>query len=203
MSLKSLIFGSPLLVEKTVNIFNAKSWQRLTCTYLLHSIIVYIYAICLIYVILYIWQTFCDKQRCMFIPLSRKTFDDWNIFATLKHDFFYLYWIDNKIIGYLCLPHVSLWFKSGFMEIHIIQRYNHLCGKCHHSSFDVSPLWLLLYYFAAAIDTPVSTPLFVHIIVNIEDLVKDCSNSSALALELLQSCTKPSICCCPVTFYAY
>ena len=27
-----------------------------------------------------------------------------------------------------------------------------------------------------------------------DDLLQDCSNSSALALELLQSCTKPSIC---------
>ena len=26
-----------------------------------------------------------------------------------------------------------------------------------------------------------------------DDLVQDCSNSSALAMELLQSCTKPSI----------
>ena len=29
---------------------------------------------------------------------------------------------------------------------------------------------------------------------NIEGLVQDCSNSSALAMELLQFCTKPSIC---------
>ena len=28
---------------------------------------------------------------------------------------------------------------------------------------------------------------------HIDDLVQDCSNSSALAMELLQSCTKPSI----------
>ena len=28
---------------------------------------------------------------------------------------------------------------------------------------------------------------------DIDDLVQDCSNSSALAMELLQSCTKPSI----------
>ena len=29
---------------------------------------------------------------------------------------------------------------------------------------------------------------------HIDGLVQDCSNSSALAMELLQSCTKPSIC---------
>ena len=29
----------------------------------------------------------------------------------------------------------------------------------------------------------------------INGLVQDCSNASALAIELLQSCTKPSICC--------
>ena len=29
--------------------------------------------------------------------------------------------------------------------------------------------------------------------LHIDGLVQDCSNSSALALELLQSCTKPSI----------
>ena len=34
----------------------------------------------------------------------------------------------------------------------------------------------------------------------IDGLVQDCSNSSALALELLQSCTKPWMSCCIVTF---
>ena len=29
-------------------------------------------------------------------------------------------------------------------------------------------------------------------ILNIDGLVQDCSNSSALAMELLQSCTKPT-----------
>ena len=32
---------------------------------------------------------------------------------------------------------------------------------------------------------------------NIDGLVQDCSNSSAIAIELLQSCTKPS------TWYIY
>ena len=32
----------------------------------------------------------------------------------------------------------------------------------------------------------------------IDGLAQDCSNSSALAMELLQSCTKPSICVCAV-----
>ena len=31
-----------------------------------------------------------------------------------------------------------------------------------------------------------------HYSENIDGLVQDCSNSSALAMELLQSCTKPS-----------
>ena len=33
---------------------------------------------------------------------------------------------------------------------------------------------------------------------DIDGLVQDCSNSNANALELLQSCTKPSICSCKV-----
>ena len=33
-----------------------------------------------------------------------------------------------------------------------------------------------------------------NLIVHINSLVQDCSNSSALAMELLQSCTKPSMC---------
>ena len=40
--------------------------------------------------------------------------------------------------------------------------------------------------------------LFYDVIMQCDDidgLVQDCSNSSALALELLQSCTKPSILC--------
>ena len=36
--------------------------------------------------------------------------------------------------------------------------------------------------------------LILHIEYHINGLVQDCSNSSALAMELLQSCTKPSIC---------
>ena len=39
---------------------------------------------------------------------------------------------------------------------------------------------------------------------NIDGLVQDCSNSSALAMELLQSCTKPSICrLCTVLYIAF
>ena len=33
-----------------------------------------------------------------------------------------------------------------------------------------------------------------HLPEHIDGLVQDCSNPSALAMELLQSCTKPSIC---------
>ena len=36
--------------------------------------------------------------------------------------------------------------------------------------------------------------LFEILTQYIDDLVQDCSNSSALAMELLQSYTKPSIC---------
>ena len=40
-----------------------------------------------------------------------------------------------------------------------------------------------------------------HWVQDIDGLVQDCSNSSAVAMELLQSCTKPSIwaCICLVT----
>ena len=34
----------------------------------------------------------------------------------------------------------------------------------------------------------------------IDSIVQYCSNSSALAVELLQSCTKPSVCCWSYTF---
>ena len=38
----------------------------------------------------------------------------------------------------------------------------------------------------------------MKVIFHIDGLVQDCSDSSVLAMELLQSCTKPSICnpCC-------
>ena len=36
-------------------------------------------------------------------------------------------------------------------------------------------------------------------VLHIDDLVQDCSNSIALAMELLQFCTKPSIWCCLAT----
>ena len=34
--------------------------------------------------------------------------------------------------------------------------------------------------------------MFVPLWYNFDDLVQDCSNSSALAMELLQSCAEPS-----------
>ena len=37
----------------------------------------------------------------------------------------------------------------------------------------------------------------IHPICHIDGLVQDCSNSSVLAMELLQSSTKPSICHLP------
>ena len=40
-----------------------------------------------------------------------------------------------------------------------------------------------------------SSPVLVHY-PHFDGLVLDCSNSSALAMELLQSCTKPSMCLC-------
>ena len=36
--------------------------------------------------------------------------------------------------------------------------------------------------------------MFVPLWYNFDDLVQDCSNSSALAMELLQSCVEPSFC---------
>ena len=39
-------------------------------------------------------------------------------------------------------------------------------------------------------------PWLVVVVFHLDGLVQDCSNSIANALELLQSCTKPSICCC-------
>ena len=44
-------------------------------------------------------------------------------------------------------------------------------------------------------DKPLSEPMMALFTdAHIDGLVQDCSNSSALAVELLQSCTKPSIC---------
>ena len=42
-------------------------------------------------------------------------------------------------------------------------------------------------------DKPLSEPLMVSLPTYIDGLVQDCNNSIANALELLQSCTKPSI----------
>ena len=39
--------------------------------------------------------------------------------------------------------------------------------------------------------------------VYIDGLVQDCSNSNALAMELLQSCTKPSMYLLSVSAYAF
>ena len=39
----------------------------------------------------------------------------------------------------------------------------------------------------------VTVPCFLQWKLYIDGLVQDCSNSSALAMELLQSCTKPSV----------
>ena len=39
---------------------------------------------------------------------------------------------------------------------------------------------------------------YAYFTMYIDGLVQDCSNSSALAMELLQSCTKHSVYCMPI-----
>ena len=67
--------------------------------------------------------------------------------------------------------------------------------------------WMKTYEFRPG-DKPLSEPIVIKYVTrtqrnkmiqyfpaafHIDGLVQDCSNSSALAMELLQSCTKPSI----------
>ena len=66
--------------------------------------------------------------------------------------------------------------------INLVERRFH-CNELNHS-------WLceldVRYIFQASIYKPMSP--------HIDDLEQDCSISSALAMEILQSCTKPSTC---------
>ena len=64
------------------------------------------------------------------------------------------------------------------------------CGRCS------SLLYSVLQQSWSG-DVLVSSYQSIH---HIDGLVQDCSNSSALAMELLQSCTKPSICDKTVNF---
>ena len=52
-------------------------------------------------------------------------------------------------------------------------------------------VWMMIWYNGISVsdDLQVICPVIHHI----EGLVQECSNSSALAVELLQPCTKPSI----------
>ena len=50
---------------------------------------------------------------------------------------------------------------------------------------------LILVYMISANKNP---QIIYHIVYQCNGLAQDCSNSSALVMELLQSCTKPSIC---------
>ena len=77
-------------------------------------------------------------------------------------------------------------------------------GTAHHTGVQQRGFILkysMLSMGASQIPQPLC-PLQVHVmflvsggfVVNIDGLVQNCSNSSALVMKLLQSCTKPSIC---------
>ena len=62
----------------------------------------------------------------------------------------------------------------------------------HFSERPCIPNWLILLLYSNNGSSVVSIILPN---IHIDGLVQDCSNSSALAMELLQSCTRPSISC--------
>ena len=63
---------------------------------------------------------------------------------------------------------------------------------CFLETYDVKP-GMKLDIFPKSL-TPLYAACTIDVTKYIDSLVQDCSNSSALAMELLQSCTKPSIC---------
>ena len=83
-----------------------------------------------------------------------------------------------------------------------------LCAKCNLDLFlfscDVNPYWAMhIYIYICTLQIVIlSFHMFVFICIPVllineyfSGLLQDCSKSSALAVELLQSCTKPSIWC--------
>ena len=68
---------------------------------------------------------------------------------------------------------------------------------CHPSQVNAS-LFCVLAKFVLAVSVNISDGAPADVVTRsfqykFDGLAQDCSNSSALALELLQSCTKPSI----------
>ena len=67
-------------------------------------------------------------------------------------------------------------------------------GDCQSSAYALVNWYkMLIAYFQRMVDKG-EWEHYYAVCLAIIGLVQDCSNSSALAMELLQSCTKPSIC---------
>ena len=103
--------------------------------------------------------------------------------------------------------------KSSVIGIHIIKReFYYFCNEyiiCeyHEENYFISysrkHIFLYMHQMLLRYGTHTSGRVPCSHYYNIDGLVQDCSNSIANALELLQSCTKPSICTTCFTFISH
>ena len=87
-------------------------------------------------------------------------------------------------------PSRSLWRQRNAKKFNDTQTVPDFCLHKHvnHKIHNTNE-----YLISSPVNMAAVRPLATHISDNFYGLVQDCSNSSALAMELLQSCSKPSM----------
>ena len=93
------------------------------------------------------------------------------------------------VITQICIIHLLMTATLIVRAIHIILRRCITVTSGHQQ-----PQYCPIFFSPLLSQSTSTTPMTTLTMVNIDGLVQDCSNSIALAVELLQSSTKPSIC---------
>ena len=132
------------------------------------------------------------------IPVSSKSFH--LVLCVLRYIFIFFFGVPchaSRIslgpsnIG-TCLVLSNTQYRPGDI---IYNGYKHQCSTIHILGTCKGTLNRINQNQTRQVNGTATSEVTVVIIRHVDGLVQDCSNSSALAMELLQSCTKPSMSC--------
>ena len=104
-----------------------------------------------------------------------------------------------NVLTHWCVPfnnrNSHTWLKQTMMRSWHGNTF-WITGPLWRESFKGLVMWGFDVFFDATLDNLLNNQVtsdFIYQEAHVDGLVQDCSNSSALAMELLQSCTKPSM----------
>ena len=114
---------------------------------------------------------------------------EWKLLFLIKH---WSYFLEDSVDNKPVLVQVMAWCYKAKRQY--LNQFHCKDSWCHTALLNYKHVLclvqcLLLLCARATAKTVVKNSRLVYI----DGLVQDCNNSSALAMELLQSCTKPSI----------